>query len=528
MSLSLEQLVNLQVRGVSADTIEPGRRGGAGPSDSRAFLLDGRCVLLNVVSRSDAYDVEHREDGCLLCGRGEEPISSSLVRKARFYDLKTADGIPYKKIALLHGNNCLASTVLQTCLRYARPETRCRFCALGQSLKSGATIAKKTPEQLAEVAEAAKRLDGVTHVTLTSGTAVHRDEGILYLGRCAQAITERTGLPVQLQFEPPEDFSVFEKLKELGVANVAMHVESLDENVRRRMTPGKAEISLVRYFEAFRKAVEVFGRNRVGTYVILGLGEDRDVTKCLIDRLCQIGVYPNIVPLHPLAGTTFEGAEELDPAYLLDMYTYAGRCLRRAGLTRAGNVAGCGCCGACSLLQFTEKEGVVAHIDRSKKLAERLARVDSSECSISLEIAKTPEDLASCHAIRRTVFCEEQGLFNGDDTDRRDASAVHILAKVNGEAVGVVRCFRRSDGVWVGGRLAVLKKYRSHLGAQLVRKAVSTMEERGDVRRFFAVVQLQNVHFFEFLQWKPLGIPFFCHGVPHQVMEKPLGKGEKA
>lgn len=83
------------------------------------------------------------------------------------------------------------------------PRRAAGFCALGRSLKAGATIAKKTPEQLAEVAEAAKRLDGVTHVTLTSGTAVNRDEGILYLGKCAQAITERTGLPVQLQFEPP-------------------------------------------------------------------------------------------------------------------------------------------------------------------------------------------------------------------------------------------------------------------------------------------------------------------------------------
>ena len=99
MSLSLEQLVNLQVRGVSADTIEPGRRGGAGPSDSRAFLLDGRCVLLNVVNRPDAYDVEHHENGCCLHGQDGENISSSLVRKAKFYDLKTADGIPYKKIA---------------------------------------------------------------------------------------------------------------------------------------------------------------------------------------------------------------------------------------------------------------------------------------------------------------------------------------------------------------------------------------------------------------------------------------------
>ena len=161
-----------------------------------------------------------------------------------------------------------------------------------------------------------------------------------------------------------------------------------------------------------------------------------------------------------------------------------------------------------------------------KAAFELAVRLSNRQVSSHIRL-NTPEDLAECHAIRCEVFCQEQGLFNGvDDTDERDPYAVHILARVNGEAAGVVRCFRRSEGVWVGGRLAVRKRYRSHLGALLVRRAVSTMEERGDVRRFFAVVQIQNLHFFEFLQWKPLGIPFLCHGVLHQVMEKPFGTGE--
>ena len=55
----------------------------------------------------------------------------------------------------------LATTVVQTCIRYDE-STRCRFCTIEESLRAGATTQVKSPAQLAEVAEAAVRLDGVS------------------------------------------------------------------------------------------------------------------------------------------------------------------------------------------------------------------------------------------------------------------------------------------------------------------------------------------------------------------------------
>ena len=46
--------------------------------------------------------------------------------------------------------------------------------------------------------------------------------------------------------------------------------------MRRRWTPGKATVSLERYEEAWAHAVDVFGANRVSTYLLVGLGEDPD------------------------------------------------------------------------------------------------------------------------------------------------------------------------------------------------------------------------------------------------------------
>src|ERR1700742_2845966 len=99
-----------------------------------------------------------------------------LVPRPRFYDLATADGVPYRQIALLHGADVLASTVVQTCIRYGEAD-RCRFCAIEESLHAGSTVAAKTPDQLAEVAEAAVRLDGIRQLGLTTGTPARPDRG---------------------------------------------------------------------------------------------------------------------------------------------------------------------------------------------------------------------------------------------------------------------------------------------------------------------------------------------------------------
>ena len=46
---------------------------------------------------------------------------------------------------MLHGRDVLATTVLQTCIRYQSRTKTCQFCAIGQSLAAGRTIERKTP-----------------------------------------------------------------------------------------------------------------------------------------------------------------------------------------------------------------------------------------------------------------------------------------------------------------------------------------------------------------------------------------------
>jgi putative N-acetyltransferase (TIGR04045 family) len=129
--------------------------------------------------------------------------------------------------------------------------------------------------------------------------------------------------------------------------------------------------------------------------------------------------------------------------------------------------------------------------------------------------------------LRRRVFCEEQGIFSGDDRDEIDEVAIPIVAISSfgvapQEVVGTVRIHEAEPGIWWGSRLAVAVDYRriGALGAALIRLAVSSAHARG-CRRFFAHVQSQNAPLFRRLHWATIE-EHNIHGRPHHFMEASL------
>jgi radical SAM protein (TIGR04043 family) len=339
----------------------PGRRGGAGPSDHRALTLGTTTVMVPLRSAGRSpfrlrVLASTAEDPRALLLRDDEPLAEiALPAAPRFYGLATADGVPYSKIALLHARRVLASTVMQSCVRYNDAARACQFCAIGSSLKEGRTIARKTPAQLAEVAAAAVRLDGVEQLVLTTGTPATPDRGAAHLAACVAAVKAAVPtLPVQVQCEPPDDFAWFARLKDAGADTLGMHLEAVEPAVRAAVMPGKAEVPVERYLEAYAAAVAVFGRGQVSTYLIAGLGDRADSVVAMAETLVGLGVYPFVVPFVPIAGTPLADHAPPSAAMMDALYRRVGKLVREAGVTSAGMKAGCGKCGACSALSSYE------------------------------------------------------------------------------------------------------------------------------------------------------------------------------
>jgi radical SAM protein (TIGR04043 family) len=335
------------------------RRGGAGPSDHKAVTVDGVTIMVPVHT-SSAWNspfvagVPDESGVSALMHRSIPVANISFPKAPRFTQLQTLDGVPYSHIATLHSTDVLATTVLQTCIRYESRRKTCKFCAIGQSLAAKRTIARKAPEQLAEVARAAVLLDGVKHMVLTTGTPPTSDRGAQILCDSAFAIKAAVDLPIQAQCEPPDDDRWFERMKASGIDTLGMHLEVVTPEVRARVMPGKASVPVSRYMEAFRAAVAVFGRGQVSTYILAGLGDTAEAILSISRELVDIGVYPFVVPFVPISGTPLEDHPAPTPEFMKSILVPLGALLRAAQMRSADIKAGCGKCGACSSMASYE------------------------------------------------------------------------------------------------------------------------------------------------------------------------------
>ena len=81
-----------------------GRTGGAGPSDHKAITVDGTTVMIpvyNDVAADSPYSVGDASSMSQLSLQKyqREITSIEFPQQPKFYNLKTADGIPYNQIA---------------------------------------------------------------------------------------------------------------------------------------------------------------------------------------------------------------------------------------------------------------------------------------------------------------------------------------------------------------------------------------------------------------------------------------------
>lgn len=348
-------IAELQGYGLRVEVPLESRRGGAGPADAGMLWIDGVAATVPTgaaYAQSSPYVLRAEDDGWGVYRGAERLASARPAQRPRYYDLTTRDGIPYWQIGLLHLDS-FASTVLQTCAYWGKSD-QCGFCAIEVTLRAGRTIAKKTPAMLAEAALAAKELDGAVDATLTTGSTATPDKGALYVGRCGQAVREAAGLPVEAQFEPPRDLDIIDRVRDMGIDSAGIHVESFDPSVLARVAPAKARTGIDGYFRAWERAVRAFGEGQVSTYVILGMGEDPQVTVEGCRRAIDLGVYPFIVPLRPTAGSLMADLMPPSPRYMDTIYRQVAPYLAARGIHASGVTAGCARCQACSAISLLE------------------------------------------------------------------------------------------------------------------------------------------------------------------------------
>ena len=169
------------------------------------------------------------------------------------------------------------------------------------------------------------------------------------------AVKNVVDLPIQVQCEPPEDLVWFQRLKEAGADALGLHLEAVSPEVRKRVMPSKATITIDEYMTAFEAAVPIFGWGQVSTYILAGLGDTAEEILSMCERLTKIGVYPFVVPFVPIRGTPMEDHQPPSSEFMQSVLKPLAQMMTEFELSSNDVKAGCARCGACSSLKSFEQ-----------------------------------------------------------------------------------------------------------------------------------------------------------------------------
>ncbi|KEP69185.1 drug:proton antiporter [Thioclava dalianensis] len=130
-------------------------------------------------------------------------------------------------------------------------------------------------------------------------------------------------------------------------------------------------------------------------------------------------------------------------------------------------------------------------------------------------------DFAPCHALRRAVFIEEQGIAEPDEWDDLDVDAIHLLAHEEDTPLGTARLIRVGETGKIG-RICVVREARgTGLGAALVRESCARLREIGCTRAYLSA-QCYAIGFYERLGFAAYGAEYDDAGIAHKDMEMAL------
>ncbi|MGD0079863.1 MAG: radical SAM protein [Methanoregula sp.] len=216
----------------------------------------------------------------------------------------------------------------------------CKFCPVP---KLNGHV--KTIEEIITLVEQAHACGNLRAISLTSGVAESPEKEARYMTEVVRCLAERFDLPIGVSIYPTATST--EDLHNAGTVEIKYNVETMDRSIFERVCPG---LSLDYILSALENAVRVFGKNRVSSNFIIGLGETDECVQEGIETLTGIGVIPNLRPISPHPLRKGEIVVERPSPYRLMLLTRLNKsALERHGLDVRMAQTMCLPCTGCDL-----------------------------------------------------------------------------------------------------------------------------------------------------------------------------------
>lgn len=312
------------------------------------FLIDN-VVINTCVSekycRSSPYVIRMDKDELILeknIGDSSYYISKIDVLHLPMWCETNIDGYNVGDYLRPHSSGCIACWPYLICDYYKNNE-QCKFCSMGD-YRIHARIA---PEIVGKMINLALKYNPKYEIALSGGTCNEPDRSLAYFSEVCSRAKEAGAEYISVETAPPEEMEFINKIYRSGASAIIMNLEIADDELRKKICPGKATIPQQRYFDAFEYAVKIFGKGNVSSVLIAGLQPAADILS-MAKRMIGMGVIPTIIPFKPLDGCSLRNAKIANPKELLDIAKEIDSYLNLNRLC-ASEQHGCTKCNGCSI-----------------------------------------------------------------------------------------------------------------------------------------------------------------------------------
>jgi biotin synthase-related radical SAM superfamily protein len=222
----------------------------------------------------------------------------------------------------------------------------CQFCSV--PLSNGRI---KTTEEILGIVEKARENGKLKVIALTSGIETSPEDEIDRIVDIVKALASYK-VPIGVAVHPAANCS--QRLRDAGVTEVKYSVETMDPEIFDRVCKGRKGHTLDFILDSLRDAVKVFGRNRVSTNIIIGLGETDECVRQGVEYLAQMGVIPVLRPISisPPRKEVLKMASRPSPERLLKLTKMTRDVLEKNGLSVRESRTMCLDCTGCDLTPF--------------------------------------------------------------------------------------------------------------------------------------------------------------------------------
>lgn len=226
----------------------------------------------------------------------------TFPRPTEFYKQYTSTGIPFLSNAVLQGTQWLSFQLLWKC-DYACAGEPCQYCYSGGELENLTRRKKKlptypTPEDVAEIVEyAVIKEKYVDSIQITGGSTFNVQAECDKIKAILDAINNRVGREniegeILIYTTPPKYPQMIDQLFEAGADRISMSLEIWDEELAKKIMPGKMKFTgRQRHLDALEYVASKYGKNKSCSNFIIGL-ESTDSVLQGAEFLASKGIVP--------------------------------------------------------------------------------------------------------------------------------------------------------------------------------------------------------------------------------------------